>query len=386
MKTVDMDSVPPQRPRKPSGGSSGGLPRRLDPKRLLGPLLVFAAMIGVMLAVTGRMGLRSISHDQVAVKVNYLNGSRQVITTPGFQIYLPVVQEIFTFDRTPQKFLMEGQKTVGHNHVPYLTVRAKDGSNFWFESLEIQYALIPDMVGTVLEDSGSGEGFKHDWIRGYARSVLRDEFGKYSAVEVADPSNYQAARIECTSRLNQLLEPHGVVVIDVITPKPRFDGEYEHAIEERKVAEQDVERLREEEKRLLNERERRLAAVDKEKSIQEQAMLGELQQKLKEAERQAIQTRLAADEYSVKRKAEGEALRDERVAEAVGRRDAYEKEAQGIRDRALALEKRGEVVVREAIIEKLGGIRFTFLPYSRDSQPMRIEHTNFPTAEGTQPR
>lgn len=382
MKTVDMDSVPPPRPRKPSGGSSGGSPRRVDPKRLLGPLLVFAAMIGVMLAVSGRMGLRSISHDQVAVKVNYLNGSRQVITTPGFQVYLPIVQEIFTFDRTPQKFLMEGQKTLGHNHVPYLNVRAKDGSNFWFESLEIQYALIPEKVGRVLEDSGAGDGFKHDWIRGYARSVLRDEFGKYSAVEVADPSNYQAARIECTARLNALLEPHGVIVIDVITPKPRFDSEYETAIEERKVAEQDVERLREEEKRLLNERDRRLAGVDKEKSIQEQSMLGELQQKLKEAERQAIQTRLAADEYAVKRRAEGEALRDERVAEAVGRRVAYAKEAQGIKDRALALEKRGDVVVREAIIEKLAGIRFTLVPYSRDPQPTRLEHSGIQALVG----
>jgi membrane protease subunit HflC len=329
-----------------------------------------------VLALTGRLGLKSITHEEVAVKVSYLTGTRTVITTPGFQIYMPLVQEIFTFDRTPQKFLMEGDSTVEYNHVPYLTVRAKDGSNFWFESLEITYALIPSSAALLLEDSGPGSGFMHEWIRTYARSVLRDEFGKYSATEVADPSSYQAARIECTARLNELLQPHGIEVIDVITPKPRFDPDYETAIDERKVAEQDVKRLKEEEHRLLNERERRIAGVDKEKSVQEQSLMGELTQKLKEAERRLIEVKGGADAYDTQRRLEAEALRSERLAQAEGLRNKYEKEAEGLRARAEALEKRGEVVVREALIEKLASIQFTLIPYSRDPQPKRLEHLN----------
>ena len=41
---------------------------------------------------------------------------------------------------------------------------------------------------------------------------------------------------------------------------------------------------------------------------------------------------------------------------------------------AQALERRGEVVVREAIIEKLRSIKFTLIPYSRDPAPKRLEH------------
>ena len=52
----------------------------------------------------------------------------------------------------------------------------------------------------------------------------------------------------------------------------------------------------------------------------------------------------------------------------------YSKEAEGLASRAEALEKRGEVIVREALIEKLAGIRFNFVPYSRDPAPNRLEH------------
>ena len=40
-----------------------------------------------------------------------------------------------------------------------------------------------------------------------------------------------------------------------------------------------------------------------------------------------------------------------------------------------ALEQRGEVVVREALVEKLLGVRFTLVPYSRDPAPERLEHS-----------
>ena len=44
--------------------------------------------------------------------------------------------------------------------------------------------------------------------------------------------------------------------------------------------------------------------------------------------------------------------------------------------KALALEERGEVVVREALVEKLTNVRFTLVPYSRDSVPKRLEHVD----------
>jgi len=379
MKTIDMDDFDsPGRggPKRPNYG------RKLDLKMPSLGMLVSIGSAGLFLililvmAATGNLGVISIGDDQVAAQVNYLTGSREVITTPGYKIYIPFIQEVFPLDRTPQKYLMEGRRAVGDNHVPFLTVRASDGSNFWFESLEIQYAILPSKAAEILDDSGTGDGFKREWIRAYARSILRDEFGRFSAIEVADPSSYQAARIRSTERLNELLEPHGILVEQIITPKPRFDPEYEKAIEDRKVADQDVDRLKAVEEQLMQERAQQLALVDKEKEIEWQALQGDLVKDVKEAEREAIFVKKGADQYKVTREAEGQADLDRDTAVAEGLRAKYTKEAEGIQARTEALEHRGRVVVREALIEKLASITFTLVPYNRDPSPRRMEHLN----------
>ncbi len=381
MKTIDMDDVNPD-----GSGPEGKKFTRNDRKTITVRKVVWAgaAFIAIfsvfILAATGSLGIVEVEDNQVAVHVNYITGSKEVDTNPGYKIYAPFFQGVFTLDKTPQKYLMEGKVMDGNNSAPFLTVRASDGSNFWFESLEIQYVLIPGAAADVIEDSGVGDGFKRDWIRAYARSILRDEFGRFSAVEVADPSSYQTARVRSTDRMNEYLGPHGIEILQIITPKPRFDTRYENAIEERKVADQDVERLKAKEEQLLQEREQRLALVSKEKEIEWQSLQGDLVKAVKEAERQSILIKKGADRYKITREAEGQQELDRQTAEAEGLVAKYTKEAEGIRARTEALEKKGRVVVREALIQKLSNIHFTLVPYSRDPEPKRLEHTNANTA------
>ena len=337
--------------------------------------VAIVAFFGLLMAVTGRLGVATIQADEVGVIVNYVTGEEEVITNPGFRLFVPFVQEVYTFDKTTQDFLMEGDAYVNNNHVPLLTVRAKDGSNFRIDDLRIQYELVPGEAARILHDSGSGEGFKLEWIKAHARSILRDEFGRYSAVEVADPTVYKAAPAAAKDRLNEILAPHGIRVVLIKTPNPRFDQKYEHAIEARKEADQEVERLIAKDEQLEQERAQRLAAVRKEKDVEMQDLRGELIAERRAAEVEAIRLQKGADAYSKERRAEGEALQAELVAQAAGLTAKYTKEAEGLTARAAALEQRGEVVVREAIVEKLRQIEFTLLPYSRDPQPRRLEHT-----------
>ena len=69
-----------------------------------------------------------------------------------------------------------------------------------------------------------------------------------------------------------------------------------------------------------------------------------------------------------------------RIAQARGLTAKYTKEAEGLEAKAKALEERGEVVVREALIRKLNSIRFSLVPYSRDPAPRRLEHSGEETA------
>ncbi len=349
----------------------------VSPAKLMAVVIVIALIgfVGIA-AMSGNLGFKVISAQEVGVKVNYVTGSKTVMNSPGVKIYLPFLENVFALDKTPQKFVMTGNRSTDANRASTLTVRADDGSNFWFDTLEIQYELLPGKADLVLEDSGFGDSYKREWVRAYSRSVLRDEFGRFDAVGVADPTNLRVAGTASKERLDELLEPHGIRIVQIVTETPSFDPAYEQAIEDRKVADQEVERLEVEVSRLMQDRERRLAAVDKVKEIERTQLQGDLVRQVKEAEKDQIRVEKAADAYRVEREAEGLAARDRMVFEAEGLTEKYTKEAEGLIARAEALERRGSVVVREALIEKLRRVRFTLIPYSKDPTPKRLEHVD----------
>lgn len=372
------DPAPSHWPPNLGRGGRASFPKP-SPAVQVGGMIVVAAVIALLvLASRGGLGMMQVEANEIAVRVNYLTGEESVITQPGYQFYFPFVQGIYTLDRTTQEYVMAGtsrDSSEGSNRASRLTVRANDGSNFWFHEMRIQYELIPDQADRVLSDSGPYDAFKQEWVKANARSILRDEFGRYSAVEVANPTVYKQAPEAARQRLNALLEPHGIRVVRIVTPNPKFDERYERAIEDRKEADQEVEELKAKAEQLAQVREQRLAGVRKEKEVELQTLEGELSKEFLAAERDAIRIKRGADAFSATRIAQGQAELAQLTAEAQGLTEKYTKEAEGIASRAKALEQRGEVVVREALVEKLIGVKFTFVPYSRDPAPERLEHS-----------
>ncbi len=367
----------------PSGGGSGGgiggtgfdFPEPPPAAKVAGVLLIVLVAGTAMLGMTGRLGITKVEADEVAVRVNYLTGTEDVVLDPGYQFFIPFLMNVYKLDGRTQEYLMKGEEYRGYSIAPHLTVRAIDGSNFWFDELKIQYEVIPGDVVELLRDSGTDDNYKEEWIKSYARSILRDEFGRYSAVDVADPTVYKQAPEEARSKMNAILKPHGLRVVRIITPNPQFDERYERAIEMRKEADQEVEELRARVQQLEQEREQRLAKVRKEKEVEMQELTGQLTKELLNAEQEAIRITKGADAYATERIAEGQATEGRLVAQAGGLVAKYTKEAEGIESKAKALEQRGEVVVREALIQKLLGVKFTLVPYSRDPSPQRLEHS-----------
>ncbi len=376
-KTIDVEggTLGPTPPGRSPFRSRRGAPRIPPLAGIAAGAFVLLAIIAIVLGASGKLGVTNIDSEEAAVVVNYVTGSQTVRNTPGYQVYVPFLQDVFKVDKRTLAFVMEGQKFISSNHVPQLTVREKMGSNFRIDNLQIQYEIIPSEAATVLHDSGPGDAFKEEWIKGHARSILRDEFGRFDAVQAADPTVYKAATPNAQERLNKLLEPHGIRVINIVTPNPRFDDEYEDAIDARKQADQEAERLTAQLKQLEQEQLRQISDVEREKSVEMQVLLGDLHTKTREAETRANKIRGDADAYAIQRGGEAAGMQADLVAKAHGMAEKYRKEAEGILARAQALEERGEVAVREAIIEKLVGIQFTLLPYSRDPSPTRLEHS-----------
>jgi len=323
---------------------------------------------------TGEGGIFDVADTEVAVLINYFTGGEELITTPGLVIFIPWLQQAYLFDKSPNEFVMEGSKDISFNHVRELTVRAKDGSSFRFDTLTIQYQLIPSRTAKVLNDSGDADAFKRNWIRASARSILRDEFGKYSSEEIADPTSYELAVAAATLRLDSVLEGHGIDVTQVIIPRPKFDKVVEDAIERRKNANQEVQRLGIEIEKLTNVRERTLAHVERDKAEEYEEVLGILEADRITAEKDRIRTVKNADAQKIKDANQGAATEQANLQGARALEEKARKDAEGLSARVAALEKRGEILVREKLAQKYAGIRFNIVPYRRDPAPIRIEH------------
>jgi len=349
-------------------------PRRVDSRALLRWIAIALLVLFVGgFAIAGLGGVAEVKHDEVAVFVNYLTGAVSVDQVPGNKIYFPIFQEVFTLDKSPNKFLMEGKEDLSTDHVRELTVRASDGSNFWFDSIEIQYQLIPSEAGNVLRDSGTSDAFKKFWLMAFARSILRDEFGKFDPEGISNPNNYSTARITSQERLNEALREHGIEVTQISMPKPRFAPDYEKAIEDRKLADQEVERLKAKALQLEKEKEKRLAEIESSKGQEFAGLRGTLAAGKTSAEAEKIKLSREADAYRIQRVGEGEAERLSKLEEARGLAEKYTKEAKGLLAKAEALASQGRRVVVEALAEKLKSVQVEIVPYQRSGSPERIE-------------
>lgn len=345
---------------------------------LLALLLAAATVVGVAWRSSPGGGLVEIADDEVAVLVDLRSGEEKVLTTPGYVSFLPWLQEVHRFKITPTEYRMEGDSPKGPTLVERLLVRTKDGSSFWFGSFTLQYALRPEEAIRALHEAGGAvpEGsvpFGADAVRAYARSILRDEFGRYSAEEVVRPENQRAATLASQTRLDAALRPLGVEILEIATPKPKFDRRYEETIERRKVANQEVERLAAREEKLSRERERRLSEVRQKTALDQRRLEASLAREATAAEAQSIKKLSLAQSFYEERMAEANAAASKDLERAAALQERFTAEAETLRQHAAALEESGEGAVRAAWIKRLAKIPFRFTPIAEDASPERIE-------------
>jgi hypothetical protein len=362
------------------------------------PNVTAALVLAVVLIVLGELllgtgGFIEVEPGEVAVVYNntglaLFGDDQRTITDQGALTFIPGLQTIIKLERKPQVFVMSteaiksgGSRSYGGDELPTnvgpsLTVRANDGSNFFFDRLEIHYQVIPGEAGKVIDTSGDGDGFKEHLLGTHAREILRDEFGRYTFLEVADPSKYGAATSEARRRMNERLARYGVEVTQIVTPKPKFESRVEKAIEERQNAEQEVEVQEEKRRKLDQEKGLKIQSIAQAKNAEYQSLVAELESQKKAAENELIRVKREADKYAIDREANGAAYRQEKVTRAKANEVAYRKEAEGLVAKITAVGAAGPDVLNRVIAEKvfpqLKNISAT--PLVKPSTPIDIRH------------
>jgi len=368
--------------------------RRLVSARLVLPLLAGVVLLWELLAGAG--GCVEVNPGEVAVKYNntgvgIFGAESATVVDQGILTFVPGLQSVEKLERRPQILVMADQERLAQSSrklsvsdssaevsqtVKGLTVRAKDGSNFYFDILEVHYQVRPRDADMVIRQLGPGDTFKRTLMATLARGVLRDEFGRYSFIEIADPTTYGTATSEARRRLNETLEPYGIEVTQIVTPKPKFDQRVEQAIEQRQTTEQEIEVQAEKRRKLEQESGLKVQSVEQEKNAEYQALLAELEAKQKGAENNLIAVKREADKYFIERDASGNAYREEKTTRAEANAVAYKKEAEGLVAKITAVGAQGPAVLNAVIAEKvmpqLKGVKAT--PLSTPSTPIDIRH------------
>ena len=341
-----------------------------------------AIFLVVTMLFSGRSGCIEIKPGQVAVVYNTMDiamfgEDHEVVTSQGTLTYVPFFERVEILEIEPQVLVMEGKgNPKNHNRVNRLTVRANDGSNFYFERMEIHYQIQPGRADIVISSNGRGDGYKKKALAAHSREILRNEFGRYSFLEVVKPSTYGKATALAKKALNERLNPLGIMVTQIITPKPRFQPKVEHAIEERQTAEQEVQVQEEKRKRLQAQSRRKVQDVEQEKNAEYQGLVARLAGDLVAAQNRAIATKRVADKYSIDTRAECGAYRDQKVKLAKANEVAFRKQAEGLAAKIKAVGAQGADVLNIEIAKHIFPQlkRLSASPYTTPATPIDLRY------------
>ena len=323
--------------------------------------LVLLFVPGLMLSLTG-CAPHTTGETQVGVRTCKLalfgpKGVEDRAYAPGATYFFPpIINDWNVFDTKLQNLEMTYSPLTGdrrtHDDLVFKTV---DGNDISLDVI-IAYRIDPSKAPYILQYVARDDATLRDKIvRTVARSKPRDIFGelKTEAFYVAEAREAQSNKAK--EALQKILGPMGIVVEKVLTNDYRFNPEYTKAIEDKQVADQQVEKNKSAQHAALEEYKRKL----------EEAR-GEVNKMVADADGQYLKDKIEADVYQEQQQLLAEAIKAEGIAEAKGIQEM---------NNALA-GPGGEVIVKLKIAEALQGKHIVLLPVSEGGMNLKTTDIN----------
>jgi membrane protease subunit HflC len=339
------------------------------------PSRLWIAGAALVLAIVSFRSCASLEAGQVAVRVNNITGSSEVITQPGLIMKLPGIHNVYLLDVSPQTFHLRGAENKSVLEGKELSVRASDGSSFAFNDTTLLFRAIPSSADETLRDSGLDHAY-YEWMLPYARAILRDEFGRESTISVSNPTSFAAAEQRARARLNKVLGSHGIEITSIVTPRPRFSTEYENLIESRNQTENQLAVIDSELARAKTERDRKLAEVERDQNKVIQTKRAELEAQLATAWTQQTQTHREVDTYKIEKLASGQAQRSASKSTSEQLKGQLQAEYESRKAEIDAFRNQPVERVMERLGERLKGVTIDIQPFRNDGNPQRVQLEN----------
>lgn len=326
------------------------------PMRRLSPLCILAltALAGCYPYSTGptEVGVRTIK-----LGIFRSAGVEQRSYEPGATYwFVPFINDWHTFDTRIQVLEMTFQPgrgdREGRDDLLFKTIDGNDLSLDVIISYRIDPAKAPHILAFVAK---SDQELRESLVRTVTRSTPRDIFGELRTEQLYVAEERAKKAAQAKEVLNQILNPYGIIVENVLTKDYRFNPAYEKAIEDRKVADQLAEKAKSETRAAQEEWIQKL-----------QEAIGEVNQVVARADGEYLQAKIEADAYYDQQQMIAKAIRSEAEAEAKGLEEMT---------KALA-GKGGETLLKLKVAENLKDKPILVLPVSAGGLDLRTTDIN----------
>ena len=210
------------------------------PKKLL--FIIIPVFLIIILVMGGRrLTWKEIQADEVAVIINNLTGNIRTIDRAGAVVFYPFIQDLYVLDKSEQVTPMTSANiSADYPEGNPVILKTRDGGDVSLD-LIIQYILMPAVADEIVQDTGIGDVFKEKWIWDYAKTICRYEFGELQIHEFPDADKRLQKTSEAKEELNRLLNPHGIFITSLNFIDYRYYREYAEKIQERRLADKEVE-------------------------------------------------------------------------------------------------------------------------------------------------
>jgi len=321
-------------------------PKGAKKKKVISNRTIFFVIVPIMLVVLTivggrRLSWREIKGDEVAVIINNITGKITTIDHAGAIVYYPFIQNLYILDKSEQSTPMTSANiSAEYPQGNPVILKTRDGGDVSLD-LIIQYRLISNMADNVVQNTGIGNTYKEKWIRDYAKTICRYEFGELEIGEFPEAEKRRQKTQEASEELDRLLNQHGILMTSLNFIDYRYYREYAEKIQERRIADKEVQEQRSRGKAAKENQERVVTEETKKLDVAISRFRGQLYNMEIDAKAEAAKVKQEGIAYLLKAKFDADAEYERLRKDAEAILAVKEAEAAGILALRDALEGEG---------------------------------------------
>jgi len=283
------------------------------------------------------VGVRIIKWSLFAKK-----GVMKQVYAPGATYFFPpVINAWYVLDTKLQNIEMTSSNRgarMGKDDLIFKTIDGNDIALDVIIAYRIDAQKAPEIVMNVAQ---SNQELEERLVRPITRNVTREQFGALKTEDFYVATKRTEKAEAAKAILNAILNPYGVIVESVLPKDYRFNPAYQKAIEEKKIADQMVERFKSETKATVEEYLQKI-----------QQATGEVNKMVADIDGEFAKAKINADAYYEQQTMIAKAIEAEGLAQSKG----IEKMVEALNSSG------GKTMVKMKLAEALVGKKIIILP------------------------